>query len=182
MKSLDAQIDDFVSRINSSARPAKLKDEVAPSVAEPTADPGLWSWSIRLYDVSWIDHVEAKLPKRFPEIFRSFAGRYIYPEFAWHKVLFFANTPEGIGYAAHELRFGIFRDEAIFNALAKNGFVQIGQPSDGSYDPVCFAPGNRAHDAAVVRIDHEDILIRGEVRVIEHIAPSFSALIAAPVV
>jgi hypothetical protein len=183
MNNLDIAVDHFVQRVNGNPRPRKFNDEVALSVAEPSEyDPDEWSWSIRPYKVNWISEVEARLPRKFPEIFRSLVTRYIFPEFEWGEVLFFANTPETIGYPGHELRVGIFRDARLFETLSGSGYLQFGQPSTGSYDPVCFAPSPKRDDAAVVRIDHEDILINGKVQVVETIAQSFLSLIRGPVV
>src|ERR1700682_5116441 len=173
-REIDTFIDTFVERANASARSLKLRDEVAPSVAMPSADdPCYWTWSVRRFEVSWMEEVEARLPRKFPAIFQSFVTRYIFPEFEWAQVLFFENTPETIGYSGHELRVAVFQDARLFEVLSSNGYVQFGQPSTGSYDPVCFAPSGRQEDSPIVRIDHEDILIRGQVHVVETFAPSF---------
>jgi hypothetical protein len=179
---IDRAVDQFVTVVNNSRRSVKLQDEIAPSVAEPsTEDPDYWEWSIRRTDTSWIPEVEQRLPHAFPAIFRSLVSRYIFPAFEWRKVSFFANTPEKIGYEGHELRVAIFRDARLFDVLASNGYTQFGQPATGSYDPVCFGPTDRSGiDAPVVRLDHEDILIRGKIRQVQLLAPSFNQLISAP--
>jgi hypothetical protein len=182
MRDLDQIIDRFVEHVNASDRPSKLDDEIALSVAEPSPeDRDYWTWSIRPYGVTWLSEIEAGLPRRLPTLFRSFVSRYIFPEFDWGPVMFFANTPEKIGYDGHELRIAIYRDRALFEVLSRNGYLQFGQPSDGSYDPVCFAP-SEGEDAPVVRLDHEQILIDGGIRVVDTIARSFESLIERPVV
>lgn len=125
----------------------------------------------------WIDDLETRLPCRLPAHFRSLVTRYIFPEFTCGNVLLFGNTPETIGYQAHELRIAIFHDRPLFEILSRHRYVQFGQPATGSYDPVCFAPSLRNRDAAVVRVDHEEILIRQRLHVVETLAPSFRGLL-----
>jgi len=49
------------------------------------------------------------------------------------------------------------------------------------YDPVCFAPGVRgADDRRIVRLDHEEILIRGRIVGVAEIGPSFREFIQVP--
>jgi hypothetical protein len=167
-----------VNFINSQPRTRKLKSEVSRSVAQPSEeDPDYWEWYIRECDVSWVSEVESRLPRPFPATFRSLISRYAFPEFAWREVLFFANTPDTIGYEGHELRIALFRDSRLFQVLSTNNYIQFGQPAAGSYDPVCFAPRRAKREDEVVRLDHEEILIRGRIRTLEVIAESFSKFI-----
>lgn len=169
---VDAIIDTFVRRVNSGTRPMKVWDEVAPSVADPLpAEPDCWDWSIRPFKATWIDGVEERLPRKFPALFRSLITRYIFPEFVWDRVLLFGNTPECIGNKPHELRVALFNDAHLSRVLLNNGYLQFGQPAAGNYDPICFAPHGDGLDP-IVRLDHESILIRGQIRVTEQIAAS----------
>lgn len=182
-EAIDAAIDAFVCRINTHPRPRKLEDEVARSVAvQCDDDPDLWDWSIRAFNATWIDSLEQKLSMRLPKAYRSFVSRYIFPEFGQDSVAFFANTPDVIGHAAHELRLAIFLDEHMFRVLRENGFLQFGQPAMGSYDPLCFdTRGVIVHGGdAVVRLDHEEILLRERIRCVEVVAGSFLSLVARP--
>lgn len=179
---IDAVVDTFVDFVNSSPRRLKLEDEIASSVADRSADDlDFWEWSIRPYTAGWVPEMEARLPRPFPEVFRSLVSRYIFPEFEWRSVSFFGNTPEKIGYEGHELRVALFRDARLFEVLSANGYIQFGQPDTGSYDPVCLAPaaGGRS-DGPVVWLDHEEILIRGRIVTLETISPSFREFLQAP--
>jgi len=63
--------------------------------------------------------------------------------------------------------------------LFKNGFLPFARPADWSYDPICFDYGDSTPKAepAVVRIDHEEILCRDRIQVVETLSPSFDSLI-----
>ena len=179
-ESIDKLVDAFVTLVNTGARPLKLADEISAAVASPTReDPELWEWSIRPFVVDWLAELERRLPMPFPAAFRSLASRYIYPEFSYRAVTFFANTPDTIGYAAHELRVAMFRDRKMFAVLSKHGLLQFGQPSDGSYDAICFDMRGVAGrlKGGVVRLDHEEILMHDRISCVDAIAPSFLALI-----
>ena len=166
--------------VNAGQRPRKFDDEVAPSVAERSLeDEDLWEWSIKRFDATWIPEIEAAIARPLPAMFRSLIARFIYPEFQWKEVVFFGNTPERIGNAAHELRVALTRDRRMSEVLMANGYIQFAQPSVGSYDPVCFQPGG-AVDAPVVRLDHEEILMKGRIQIVERIASSFEKLISIP--
>jgi hypothetical protein len=86
--------------------------------------------------------------------------------------MFFANSGHDLFY---ELSSKVFKDKGLFPTLHKHGFLQFGLPHETNYDPVCFdmQRRNRA-DAPIVQLDHEEILIRSRIRVVQEIAPSFA--------
>jgi hypothetical protein len=63
--------------------------------------------------------------------------------------------------------------------LLPAGYVQIGRPEGGSYDPVCFdfnvPKQNREY--GIVLIDHEEILCNSRIKVLQELWPSFRKLV-----
>ena len=70
-------------------------------------------------------------------------------------------------------------DAVMFRVLSSHQFVQFGRGPDIDYDPVCFDLNARGSDGdcAIVKLDHEDILIRERVRVVAKVADSFRQLV-----
>ncbi len=89
--------------------------------------------------------------------------------------MFFANTGQHI---YNELAQTIFVDEGLCPTLLNNGYLQFGRAAGGLYDPVCFATkrGKRG-DAPIVCIDHEEILIKQRLRIVEEISFSFTSFL-----
>jgi hypothetical protein len=70
-------------------------------------------------------------------------------------------------------------DTVMFRMLSSNRFAQFGRGPDVDYDPVCFDLNARGSDGdcAIVKLDHEDILIRERIRVVAEVADSFRQLV-----
>src|SRR5947208_889166 len=118
-------VDSFVEKINSGERELLFEDAVTPSVAEPYAlDSDFWQWSIRLYPVSWIAGLESRLPARLPPSFKSLVSRYIFPAFEVEPFWFFGNTPEGLKFTLHELRFGLEEATIPFALTFERGTIK----------------------------------------------------------
>jgi hypothetical protein len=84
--------------------------------------------------------------------------------------MFFANTGQDHFY---ELSSRVLKDPGVFPTLHQHGFLQFGLPHEGNYDPVCFDMKKRTGgDAPIVQLDHEEILIRSRIRVVNTIASS----------
>jgi hypothetical protein len=182
-RDIDSLVDRFVAAVNAGYRDPVILDidQTPPSVLVGEPDEyDAYDWAIKPYaPIDWVEAMEARLPRRFPAVYRSLITRYIFPSFDAGGVWFFANTPEGTEYS--ELRTRIF-DPSLFPALQRGGYVQIGNPGAGfiSYDPVCFDPSRGDnHDRPLVRIDHEGILIDDEVHITEEVAPSLAHLMRA---
>jgi len=174
MASIDQLVDRFVVAVNTSYRePVNVEiDEVPPSVLVGEPDEEAWcDWALKPYaTVNWIKPVEQRLGRRFPAIFRSLVTRYIFPTFEAGEVFFFANTPEGTEF--RELRNRVFSED-LSPALQRSGYLQIGHPGGGDYDPICFAlHDGDSDDGPLVQIDHEGIICDDVVEVIREIAPS----------
>jgi hypothetical protein len=83
----------------------------------------------------------------------------------------------------YELSDRVFNDKGIFHTLHKNGFLHFGLPHEGNYDPVCFDMKRRnGSEAPIVQLDHEEILLRSRIRIVQEIAPSFLEFVQRAVV
>lgn len=124
----------------------------------------------RIEKASWIDDFETKLPKRLPVSFYSLITRYSFNEFDYCGSSFFANKSfeENLGVA-------IFKDKFISEITLQNGFIQFARPVGGNYDPICFNTNisRSGCEFPIVRIDHESILCRNKIRIVETISDSF---------
>ena len=78
-----------------------------------------------------------------------------------------------------ELCNAVFRDEAMVAVLWEHGYLPFARPEDSSYDPICFdfTMGFGGDEPAVVRIDHEEILCRENIRVVQVLSPGFRFLL-----
>lgn len=177
---IDYLIDRFVDAINTGSRePVYPETTTTPPsvfVCRPN-EYGSYDWRIQpCPDIDWIEPLEAKLPFGLPLVYRSLVSRYIYPAFGYGDLFFFANTPEGTAF--HEFRVRLFLDEHMSPKLLARGFLQFGNPYGGGYDPVCFDM-NRASitDAPIVQLDHEEILCRDAIVIVEEVAQSFADFI-----
>ncbi|MBW3635436.1 MAG: SMI1/KNR4 family protein [Armatimonadetes bacterium] len=175
MMNFDALIDKFVEQVNASPRELLFDSEAPPSVrigTSPDEVYGMWDWNIKRYEaVDWLEGLEARLSRQFPQSFRSLVARYIFPPFDLGPLQFLANTPEGVD-DLYELRTGIFKDAYLSAGLLQNGFLQFARPAGGDYDPICFDP-----NGSIVGIDHESILCHDEIAITKVIALSFAELI-----
>ena len=127
-------------------------------------------------EAPWIDELELTLPHRLPAAFRSLVGRYRFPPVTVGQVDLFGNLGTR---DPSELVLARMRDPAIWAVVVRNGLLPIGRPSSGSYDPVCLNLRERtkAGDSPVVQVDHEGILVLGEIQVVRTIAGGFVDLL-----
>jgi hypothetical protein len=126
---------------------------------------------------AWLAPFEQNLPFRLPPTYRSLLLRYRFPPFVVGTVELYGNV-DGDSY--DDLVVASIRDEVLSSVGRANGFIQIGRPESGSYDPICFDMRRRAKsgEAALVRLDHEEILCNDSIRVLETVAGSFLELLA----
>jgi hypothetical protein len=132
----------------------------------------------RIDSAPWIAEFEAKLPRRLPRSFFSLVTRYCFPSFELAEIEFFANRD---GQADDELVVAAFRDKYLWRPAFTQGFVHIGKSSTGSYDPICFDMRDQrpGQEYPLVRLNHEELLQKERIRIVEEIAESFLALIVA---
>jgi hypothetical protein len=176
---LHALVDVFVEKVNSGPRMEEPVDEVAPSVrdnpADWTEDDGYSGWRIVRHDnAARIEGLERRIGRRFPPSFRDLASRYSFPAFEYGPLMFFANAAEETFW---DLSRKLFLDPVMSPLLLRAGFIQIGNPYFYNYDPVCFDCNLSKEETRLVRLDHEAILCRGEILVIDETAPSFVELL-----
>jgi len=131
-------------------------------------------------DRSALDPVYAKIPERFPDLFEELLLTY-----RWHgaDTGTFRIYPNPPGADLSAFLSNMLRDDAIFEACVKSGFVPFGKGSDLRYDPVCFDMNKGTHGRrfSIVKLDHEQILCNSRVKVVEHLAKDFGALVRSVV-
>jgi len=116
--------------------------------------------------------LEAELPLPFPPLFRALLLNYRYDAVDLNGYSLLAN-PWGIDF--NDLKKNLFCDEHLWPVLLKNGFVQLGKGEKFSdYDPVCF---DASAKMAVVKLDHEEILMHERIEVVRKLAASFRELV-----
>ena len=112
------------------------------------------------------------LPKQLPPLFVE-----LLTNFHWEEVYFenFRLLPnQGIEEFIAEVNF----DKYLSKVLLSNGLIQFARAVDGaSYDPICFDTRSSGKIFPIVRVDHEEALIRDKLKVLSVVAPSFDALL-----
>lgn len=130
----------------------------------------------RINEAPWIDEFESHLPQRLPRSFASLVRRYTFRPFEWGRIRFFGNSGTDDEL---DLVVGAVRDGAISRTTLGAGLIHFARPAGFNYDPICFdtRTPRKSREFSIVRLDHEAILIKGRVDVLERVAPSFSALL-----
>jgi hypothetical protein len=127
---------------------------------------------------AWLDSFEHDLPFRLPPSYRSLVLRYRFPAFERSGMTFFGNLD---GNAPDDLVVASIKDPVLSSVSRRSGFLQIGRPASGAYDPICFDLRSRSKtgEAAIVRLDHEAILIGNSIRILAKAADSFLELLVS---
>jgi hypothetical protein len=174
----DAVVDAFVAAVNSSRREPKSRESIPEGCLGPAArNHGYFDWHIALTGAgSWLKELTTRMPFGWPDSFYSLISRYQFPSFGCGPLQFY---PVGLATDQSELRNAVFRDEAMVAVLWEHGYLPFARPEDWSYDPVCFDcdKGGGGNEPAVVRIDHEEILCRDVIRVVQVLSPGFPLLL-----
>jgi hypothetical protein len=120
----------------------------------------VWASGImaRVSGAYWLPELDARLPFPIPPAFRHFLNTREFLAFEAGGIAFFPNTPREPDTFAHAL----FEDPIISKVTLASGFLQVGRPDTGSYDPICLAV--RESQAPLVTLDHEEILVRGRIK------------------
>lgn len=168
---IDAIVDAFVEAVNATEQEPLPPDEVPKSLRIGEADKyGQFRWKIcRADHKSWVETPERNLPIQFPPSYLSFISRYTFPAFKFGPIFFFGNTGQDINW---ELSKRIFIDEIMSPFLLQNGYLQIGNPYQYNYDPICFDT-KKGGEYPIVQLDHEEIICNSKSKIVEEIAPSF---------
>jgi len=187
MLGIDSNIDAFVARVNSSQRAPLDPEDVPEQLRIEMPDKyGQFMWSIKKskchWMEGWFEAFDQKFHLKFPPSFQSLMSRYAFPAFQCGPVFLYANTGYEIQLAQDftwEFKERIFKDKGLVEALLPAGYLQIGNPHETDYDPICFDTKNCTDngECPIVGIDHEEILCRSKIRVVKVIASSFLELI-----
>jgi hypothetical protein len=178
---ISALVDQFVQKLNARQHEERLPEDIPellrrPYRGEEALDKSEWTdWQILAADhTARIRHLETRMGRPFPKAFRDLIARYSFPPFDCGSVTFFSNTGQEL---FHELSMRLFYDPHLSPVLLAAGYIQIGNPFFGNYDPVCLAPSERGQEGAVLQLDHEMILQHGVIQTISILAPSFVDLL-----
>jgi hypothetical protein len=175
-------VDAFVERVNSEPRqlesvaevPAFLREEVPESLRHTVPEDST-GWRVVRCDYSArIDELQIRTARRFPPSFYYFLSNYSFPAFQFGALMFFANTGEDTYW---ELAKRLVSDPHMSPNLLRAGFLQIGNPFFYNYDPVCFDSNSAKGESRIVQLDHEAILLHGEMAIVKEVAPSFVELL-----
>lgn len=125
-------------------------DKIAERLREAGADVR------RISGAPWIEDLELRLGFRLPKMYRALVTHYTFSAVDVGPVALFGNQGDA---GEEDLASRLFRDPFMSVWLAERRLVQIGNPSTGSYDPVCLDLGaSGVCEPEVVQLDHEDIL------------------------
>ena len=131
--------------------------------------------AIRVYKVDppALDRIYEQLPARFPRLYEQLLLTFMWDDVELPRFLLLANP----GF--EDLLTSLLYDPYLAEILLPNGFVPFGRAPGGGYDPICFNTRARAgrHDCQIVRVDHEQILCHGRLKVVEIVAASFRVLV-----
>jgi hypothetical protein len=176
-------VDGFVEKVNAEWRLREpLPGEDVPEFLAQTApfDPegildGYTDWRIAKHDNSGrIEALEKRTLRTFPPSFQYFLMNYSFPVLDCGPITFFANTGADIYW---ELEKKLFLDPNMSPHLLRAGFLQIGNPFIGNYDPICFDCNSQTVEHRIVQLDHEEILCNSRIVFVGEIAPSFPDLL-----
>ena len=150
-----------------------VDQEVDTAIAARGIDPAF----VLAPEPAWLAPFQGALPFRLPPSYCSLLRRYRFPAFAAGVVALFGNLD---GNSYDDVVVASTRDPVLSSVTRANGFIQIGRPASGSYDPICFDLRHRSNtgEAGVVRLDHEEILVNDAIRVVGEVAVSFLELLA----
>lgn len=173
------RIDAFVEYTNRSQRERRYPITLPPELREgPPDSSGTYLWRIQRADHgAELRALEQRLPASLPPSLRYLLANYTFPPLTIGPIRTFANTGEAIW---EEISVAMFRDEMLVAALHRSGFVEIGKPRSGIYDPICLDTRNADADGEypLVRIDAELAVASDRVDPSETIASSFLELVA----
>lgn len=144
----------------------ELIDRLATSIAEGghVIQP--------ISEAPWITKLEQRLPKRLPASFRSLVTRYAFPPLQVGGLELFGNMGTD---DLDEMSIAIFQDAIIAEGTMRAGYIQFARPDTGSYDPICFDARRTVNNRefAIVRLDHEELLLNDRIHVSGKVADSF---------
>jgi hypothetical protein len=112
------------------------------------------------------------LPMELPPLFIELLTNFHWEEVYFEKFRLLPN--QGI----KEFITEVSSDKFLSKVLLSNGLIQFARAVDGaSYDLICFDTRGSGKQYPIVRVDHEEALIRDKLKVLSVVAPSFDALL-----
>jgi hypothetical protein len=152
-------------------------EDVAPLLTEPWNEDGVATWRSKRIEtpVSALQILYKVVPGPLPTLYEQLILTYQWAEVDLDTFRLLPNYPPSLSGLAKT----ITADSVMFRVLSSHGFVQFGKGPDVNYDPVCFDLNERSPDGdcAIVRLDHEEILIRERIRIVAKVADSFRQLV-----
>jgi hypothetical protein len=124
---------------------------------------------------SLLQPIYSQLPAPFPPLYERLVLSFRWAEVDLQVCRLLANPPgPDLGALFQE----ISGDPKLWKYLREAGYVQFGRGPDMDYDPVCFDTNSSKNSKAykIVKIDHEEILCNGRVKIVGELAPSFRDL------
>ena len=115
------------------------------------------------HNIALIPKLEALSGLRLPRTFHSLISRYSFQLLEFEQSELFGNNSQ----SEYDLSVTPYRDHHLSDWLLKNRLFHIGFPHIGNYDPICLDLFDSPDlDSSVVQLDHEDILLERDVKVI----------------
>src|SRR5438128_1350721 len=149
------------------SRSMSFGGDIEPLLVEPWDPYGLADWRPHRIETSaaamdaFHHQVGGPLPPMYDELVQTYAWWMV--DLETFRLL--PNLPPVPASVGRE----IVADPVLFRVLSAGGFVQFGRGPDVDYDPVCFDLRNCGADGdcRVVKFDHEDILIRETLSIVD---------------
>jgi len=125
----------------------------------------------------WLDQAQRHLPFELPRCFTAFVHRYSFTEFEISRLHHYDNYDGSERWCWH---VALFSDKPIFEVCTAHRFLPIGQPEEPNYDRVCLDLNrSKRGDCPIVQLDHEAILLKNKIKIVDELAPSYEKLIAS---
>ena len=171
-REIDSIIDAFAAQISLLGSDNSLAEEETQGFPLAPSSDKTTNFIIRPCKVTCFEAIERRLGRRFPPSYRSLVTRYEFAPFEAGKLMLFGNVERNEMF---DLPYALFKDDAIYSATSKAGFIQFGHPYRSNYDPVCFDTTQRSPSGEypIIQVDHEEILCRDRIIVLGKLFSSF---------
>jgi hypothetical protein len=165
--------------------PGVAADDLTSMLAEPWNARGATTWQLTRVQArdGALDGFNAVLPGSLPPLYLRLVCRFHFGEAEFsesglpslRRVRLLPNFPP----ALDGLMAAMQRDPMMWCVLTSHGYVEFGKGAEPSYDAICFDLNRRLPDGdcPVVRLDHEEILVRERIQVRWDVADSFRGLV-----
>jgi hypothetical protein len=159
------------------ARAFDVDGDVVSVLAAPWDSDGWADWTPVQTDVPRAVVAEdcgGVLRGALPPLYEQLILSYRWAEVDVGRIRLLPNLPPGLKGLAAAIR----RDDGLYSALSKAGYLQFGKGPGVDYDPVCFDLGRRRPDGdcRIVQFDHEQILCNERLVEVAELASSFRGL------